>query len=86
MTDRELEEVANAAAHKVVQELTKTLMGVDLDDPDSVREYTADLLFLRRQRKGAEEVQKWTKRSIVGIAISAIIWLLLQGLEFWKAH
>lgn len=60
---------------------TFMVFGIDTTDGESVREFQSDLGYLRRSRRGSEELAKWAKRSAVGAAITAFCVLLWEGLK-----
>lgn len=78
MTKEEMREVAHEAAKEAVRETFKPL-GVDIDNADSYSEFTDDMRYLRRQRKGSEELGKWVRRSAVWVAIPAVLYALWEG-------
>ncbi len=48
---------------------------------DNHTELQADMLYLRKSRKGSEELAKWIKRSAIGVSISASLFALWEGLK-----
>ena len=61
-----------------VVEATLEKLGIDVDE---VHEAQADFLWVRKQRKGAEELGRWTRRGLVGAAVSGIAWAVWEGLK-----
>jgi hypothetical protein len=66
--DREL-------VREVVQETLEAL-GADVARP---HETQADFAFLRRQRRGSEELGRWGRRAVLGAAFSGLVWFLIEG-------
>jgi hypothetical protein len=66
---------------KIVQEAVKaTLLGLgfNLENP---HETQADLLYLRKMRKGGEEVSRFIKKSIITATIPGFLYLLWEILK-----
>lgn len=80
MSPDETRKIAKEAAHEAVQE-TFMHFGVDVKEVESLRNFQADLQFLSRQRKGADEAGKWIKRSGIAIALSGLVWLIVEGFK-----
>lgn len=80
LTRDEAEEIARNAAELAVERVMLR-MGVDPASPEAMREFREDSAFLRRQRKGAEQVAAWTKRSIVSAVVGGFLWLLWEGFK-----
>jgi hypothetical protein len=47
-----------------------TKYGIDIAAPNSMQ---SDMVYLRKSRLGSDELAKWTKRSIITVAISSIL-------------
>ena len=62
---------------KVVHE-TLDALGIDAADK---QETQADFLFLRKQRRGSEELYKWARRSIIGAATAALCYALWESFK-----
>lgn len=77
-----IQEVADAAAGKAVAEHWRAL-GVDIHDPDDLREIQLDWAFLRSQRLGVARMKGWIGRSLVVTALMGLIMLLVLGLQQW---
>lgn len=50
-------------------------------DPEDFRGHQRDMAFVRRQREGAEQVTRWTKRTCVGLLVSGFVWLVYEGVR-----
>lgn len=73
MNPAEIEDVVNRSVLK-----TLTALGVDASSPEAIVQAQVDFAYLRRSRRGAEEVAKWMKRTIVTAAVSgagAMLWV-----------
>ncbi len=57
---------------------TLSALGIDAKEP---QELQADFLFLRKQRKGSEELSKWVRRSILTAALGGLCYALWEGLR-----
>lgn len=64
---------------------TFTKLGVDINDPQAIRDLQIDLIYLRKSRVGSDEVIKWTKRAAVTAAVSTFAYLLGEGIMRWVA-
>ncbi len=67
--------------HRIVQEaVCETLLrlGISTDAPSEMQ---ADMIFLRKSRKGNEEVAKWVKRTTVGVFVSSLLFTLYEGIR-----
>ncbi len=80
MTPEETHRIAKEGAHEGVREAFMHF-GVDITDADSVKAFQADLHFLGRQRKGAEEAGRWIRRAALGAFVSGLLWVLWEGLK-----
>lgn len=51
-------------------------------DPEDFRGHQRDMAFVRRQREGAEQVARWSKRACIVTSVGAIasgfIWLVIE--------
>lgn len=66
---------------RVIEEtVMRTLrhVGFTVDTPHEIQ---ADLLYVRKARIGAEEVQKWIRRTSVGVAVTGALYTLWQGIR-----
>lgn len=75
MTEEEMEQIAALVVKKLF-----FVFGIDPSDPQEVRELQADLIFLRKDRIGQEEMRKWIKRSAIGVAVTSIMYALYLGI------
>ena len=69
------------ALRTVIEEtVTRTLehVGFTVEMPNEIQ---ADLIYIRKARQGAEEVQKWIRRSAISAAASGAIYSLWQGIK-----
>ena len=76
MTEEEIERIVQKSLRE-----TFMVFGIDTTDGESLREFQSDLGYLRRSRRGSEELAKWIKRSAVGVAITGLCVLLWEGLK-----
>lgn len=94
------EEVSALVENAVLKALDR--VGLKVDDPEHQFEATADFRWVRASRQDPElartlafadklrrAVDGSTRR--VGVAVilalfSAVVWLLMQGANFWKTH
>lgn len=80
MTPDEIHRLAKLGAHEGVREAFMRF-GVDISDARSVKTFQADLHFVARQRRGAEEASRWIRRGVVMAFISGLVWAVWQGLK-----
>jgi hypothetical protein len=81
MTRAEMEEIAEEAASKALQNLFLTL-GVDVTDPHDVKALQADLKHVRAWRESTVAVKQHALKTAVAVLVSgALGWL---GLFIWK--
>lgn len=68
---------------EVKQVVRQTLLelGINVSDSDHVTEMQEDFAYLRRARKGSNEVGKWAKRGLIGTGISAAAFVGWEGLK-----
>jgi hypothetical protein len=71
------EDDLRAVVHEAVHETLEAL-GIDVSDK---QEAQADFLFLRKQRCGTEELYKWVRRSIIGVALGGLCLALWEGFK-----
>lgn len=50
-------------------------------DPEDFRGHQRDMAFVRRQREGAEQITRWSKRACVGAVVAGGIWLVVEGVK-----
>lgn len=71
----ELRELIRQVSHETV-EYTLSLHGIDVDEP---REQQADQRYLRDLRRGAEQVGRYVRRTIVITVVAALLYALWEG-------
>ncbi|HEX7048604.1 MAG TPA: hypothetical protein VF188_00195 [Longimicrobiales bacterium] len=79
MTD-DTDLIAQKAARQAVEEIFGVL-GVDIHDPAERSKLIADFAYLRKSREGSEEVVRIIRRTAIGIAVSAALWVLWMGVR-----
>ena len=75
----EAERIAKQAAHEAVSELLLRL-GIDVNDADEIRAMQADLIYIRQQRKAAEQLGTNARRFVLGAFVTGVISLIITGL------
>lgn len=76
LTEIQVEIVVEKAVKKTLRSL-----GVDLEDVDDLREFQADFLFMRKQRKSADKLAEWLKHSAVVVLVGGALAMLWHGLR-----
>jgi hypothetical protein len=71
------EDDVRAVVHEAVHETLEAL-GIEISNK---HETQADFLFLRKQRRGTEELYKWVRRSIIGAALGGLCFALWEGFK-----
>ena len=82
----EFKGLTKESVRAIVREaVAETLDGLGFETTKP-KELQADMYFLRRLRYGQDEVWKLIRRSVMGLAISATLYLLWDGLmmEIWR--
>ena len=81
MTPEDVHRVATDAGRASTLK-TLELLGIDVEQP---REMQADLLWLRQARVGSDALSRLAKRTAIGIAVSAVAWIVWAGIKskFW---
>lgn len=69
--DDRLQEMARAAGKEAAREVLVPL-GIDIDDGESFRSFSADLAYLRRSREASEKFYSGAKISFVGAVLVAL--------------
>lgn len=83
MTKQEMEEIAEQAAQKALQNLFLTV-GVDITDPQEIIKFHADMRHIRRWREANETVQKHALITAVGVIVTGFLgWV---SLVIWRGH
>ncbi|PZP85016.1 MAG: hypothetical protein DI582_07195 [Azospirillum brasilense] len=72
-----LREEIRQIVHASVQE-TLGHLGFTVDDPHAIQQ---DMIHLRRARLGQEELTKGVRRTAVGVGVTALIYMLWDGLR-----
>lgn len=67
----------NKLIEKTVRE---TLSGLGFN-ADDIHEMQADLMYLRRMRKGSEEMGQWIRRSIITVTIPTLLFVLWEAFK-----
>ena len=69
-----------AVVHEAVRE-TLLPFGIDIHDAESLRSFQSDLDYMRRSRRGAEQVAAWTRRGAIALCLSGLSWAVVEGLR-----
>ena len=66
--------------HIVRESVQETLvrMGFTTEEP---HELQADMLYLRKSRRGSDEVAKWLRRTVLTTTVSGLLYTLYAGLR-----
>ncbi len=75
MTEEEMDQIAE----RVVKRLF-FLFAIDISEPHDIREFQADLIFLRKDRIGQEDMRKLIRRTAIGVAVTGIMYALYIGI------
>ncbi len=76
--------IDKADIEKVVKECNKEffkLIGIDADE--DYKETQKDFVFLRDQRKGAEQTMLFIKRGSITIIVTGLFWAVYQGIKHY---
>lgn len=79
MQEEQAREIAREAAVMAVQEVFYRL-GLFVDEPDELREYRKDFLFIRSQRRTSEAIGLHIRRVALGVLVSGLLYVLWQGI------
>lgn len=82
LTKDEARAIAKEAAQEAVTALLQR-MGFDTTEWLEVQQ---DMAFVRKQRKGSEQIAVWTKRSVIGAFLSGALWILVEGIKSAIRH
>lgn len=80
MTADELKAIVRAA---VREELSA--VGMRVDEPEHQDEVREDLRFIRKMRKAFDGAASKIGYTILTALAGGVIWLMVQGANFWKA-
>jgi hypothetical protein len=78
MQEEQAREIAREAAEMAVQEVFYRI-GLFVDEPDELREYRKDFLFIRSQRRTSEAIGLHIRRVAIGVLVSGVLYVLWQG-------
>jgi hypothetical protein len=83
MTSAEMEDIAERAASKALENLFLAF-GVDLKDPKSIIAFHDDMRHLRAWREANETIKKHALRTAVGVIVTGFFgWI---SLLIWKGQ
>lgn len=60
--------------------------GLRIDGPQHVDDAREDFRFLRRLRKGVDGTAAKIGWTVIAAVVGALIWLVTNGLNFWKGN
>ena len=83
MDDDLIKVLAREAGREAGKEVAKSL-GVDPDDPKSLRTFHANQIFLYEFRTGTADTIRTVKKYTIGTVIAGFFTLLIWGVTFWK--
>lgn len=81
---RELHDIADLAAAKAARSVTHEtfrLLGVDIDNQDSLNSFRSDLVYANRLRKTSERAQLAALGIIVSVVVGAALAALWTGIK-----
>ena len=78
MQEEQAREIAREAAGMAVQEVFYRL-GLFVNEPEELREYRKDFLFMRSQRRTSEAIGTHVRRVAIGVVVSGLLYVLWQG-------
>ena len=76
----DIKKVAHEGAHQAIKEFF-LFMGTDIEDADSLKEFQSDLIFIRKQRRGAEQAGIYFRWTLITTFVSGLAWLLFEGFK-----
>jgi hypothetical protein len=82
------EQSAETASDKSATKAVALLMlhfGVDVDDPQQLRDFKENLQFLARAARGAGVVKNTAVKTCVGALVTGFLAILFLGLKDWLA-
>lgn len=60
--------------------------GLRIDGPEHVDDAREDFRFLRKLRKGIDSSASRVGIAVIMAVFGVVVWLVSQGLTFWKGH
>lgn len=78
----QLQQLRLAIKEAVHEEFADT--GIRLDSPEQQDEARADFLFIRKMRRGVNGMVSKIGWAIIVAVVSGFIFIITQGLNFWK--
>lgn len=60
--------------------------GLRVDGPDHVDEAREDFRFVRKMRRAVEGIAAKIGWSVIAAVVGAVLWLVTNGLNFWKGQ
>jgi hypothetical protein len=54
-------------------------LGLFVNEPDELREYRKDFLFIRSQRRTSEAIAHHVRRVAIGVVVTGLLYVLWQG-------
>lgn len=83
MDDAYIKMIAKEGGREGGKEVAKTL-GVDPDDPKSLRTFHANQIFLYEWRTGTADTIRTAKKYTIGTLVAGVFTLIVWGLTNWK--
>lgn len=80
MNDREERALIKEATHEAAVEILLAL-GVDISDPQAVREMQADMRWLRRGRMASENMPGHIKKAGLGTLAAVLGYIIWSGVQ-----
>jgi hypothetical protein len=68
MLREEIRQIVHASVTEALGHL-----GFTIDDPHAIQK---DMIHLRRHRVGQEEIEKWIKRTAIGVFVTGILYFM----------
>lgn len=73
------------ATHEAVVEVLLAL-GVDISDPESVRQMQQDMHWVRRGRQASENMPNTLRKAGIGVAATVLAYILWDGVHTYIEH
>ena len=73
-----MDEISARVIIKEAVEQTLERLGFTVDEPTRLQ---ADMMYLRKAREGNEEMQKWIRRTAIGVFVTGLLYSLWQGIK-----